>query len=57
MQRTPLHYAAMKGHSETVQYLVKQGANVHVKDTASEVWLSYSNDENDSSNNTGYVPS
>ena len=43
MQRTPLHYAAMKDHSEIVRYLVEQGANVDVKDKSevrmiSEPW-------------------
>ena len=37
MQKTPLHYAVMKSHTETVKYLVEQGANVNIKDTASEV--------------------
>ena len=43
MQRTPLHYAAMKDHSEIVRCLVEQGANVDIKDknevhTISEPW-------------------
>jgi len=32
MQRTPLHYAAMKDHSEIVRYLMEHGAKVDIKD-------------------------
>ena len=30
-QMTPLHWAAEKGHVDTVQYLVWIGANINIK--------------------------
>ena len=31
-QQTPLHVAASKGRDYTVEYLVKKGANMNIKD-------------------------
>ena len=31
-QQTPLHVAASKGHDYTVEYLVKKGADMDIKD-------------------------
>ena len=31
-QRTPLHVAASKGHDYTVEWLVKEGADMNIKD-------------------------
>ena len=31
-QWTPLHYAALRGYADTVQYLIKAGANLNIKD-------------------------
>ena len=33
-QRTPLHAAAIKGRDYTVEYLVKKGADISIKDKA-----------------------
>ena len=31
-QKTPLHVAASKGHDYTMEYLVKKGADMNIKD-------------------------
>ena len=31
-QQTPLHWAAMRGHTDSVALLVASGANVNMKD-------------------------
>ena len=30
-QNTPLHFAAYRGHTETVQYLIGNGAEVNIR--------------------------
>ena len=39
-QYTPLHLAAMSGHTDTVALLIKSGANVNMKDWVSNGALS-----------------
>jgi ankyrin repeat protein len=39
MQSTPLHYAAVGSHFETVQYLVKKGCNVLALDDRGETTI------------------
>ncbi|KAL7077133.1 hypothetical protein ACQ4LE_004059 [Meloidogyne hapla] len=34
--RTPLHIAAAAGNAETVEYLLRQGASVHIRDSSDE---------------------
>ena len=35
---TPLHWAALRGNTDTVALLVKSGANVNMKDNVSTVY-------------------
>ena len=30
-QNTPLHFAAHRGHTETVQYLIGKGAEINIR--------------------------
>lgn len=37
--RTPLHYAALRGHLDVAEYLLSKGANINARDNASETPL------------------
>jgi hypothetical protein len=37
--KMPLHWAAIKGHKDVAQWLLKHGADINVKDKYREIWL------------------
>ena len=39
--QTPLHFAARRGHTETVKYLVEKGADVNAKNKYGQTPLHY----------------
>ena len=40
--RTPLHFVAVAGHLDVVQYLVSSGADVNMKDNVSGIMYNFS---------------
>ena len=42
-QGTPLHWAAIKGHTDSVALLASRGANINMKDRVSYVVMSNNN--------------
>ncbi|XP_031636972.1 GA-binding protein subunit beta-1-like [Contarinia nasturtii] len=42
--KSPLHYAAEKGHKEAIEYLIKYKARVNAKDDLNKTSLQYATD-------------